>query len=190
MFPYSDLVIAQAFNIAENQLSVNLTYHIADVLLDLPRTQDWLMDVAFKKTKDAYMSMAKRSQYELPKQIPNTARFHPNLEEYVGEFVNPTNQEIVVRLEHTSQNEEGEGQVGLGPILVFEMWQVKKEFVHYHFDSFIMDLTDMSLNMSLRGRTLATFQTGPMGKVDAILLGHIKEVSMLFKRKQQRISGR
>lgn len=179
MFPDSDLVIAQLYNITENQLSVNLTYHIADVLLDLPRTQDWLMDVAVKKTKESYMNMAKRPQLELPKQIMNTTRFHPNLEAYVGEYVNPINQEIVVRLEHGSQEREEKAQGEDGPRLVFKMWQVEKEFVHYHFDSFIMDLTDMSL----RGRILATFQTGPMGKVDAILLGHIKEVSMLFKRK-------
>lgn len=170
MFPDVDLVIAQLVNISENQLSNNVTYHIADLLLNLPRTQDWLKEVAVEKTETSYKNMEKRPQYELPKQVTDTSRFHASLQDYVGEFVNPIAQEIVVRLESGGKEE---------PRLMFKMWQVERELEHYHYDSFVMDLTDMSL----RGRVLATFQTGPLGTIDAILVGHVKEAYMLFKRK-------
>ncbi|KAG0044376.1 hypothetical protein BGZ83_010411 [Gryganskiella cystojenkinii] len=179
MYPDSDLVIAQVFNISTNELSPYVNYHIADLLLDLPLTQDWLGVEAVKKTEMKYAMEEKMSKTDLPKQILNKERFHSDLKAYVGEFVNPTAQEIIVRLEQGSDI-DGKDTLSSSPKLIFKMWQVEKALIHYHYDSYVMDLTDMSI----KGQVLITFQTGPLGKIDAIVLGPMRGGgSMLFKRK-------
>ncbi|GJJ71420.1 hypothetical protein EMPS_03770 [Entomortierella parvispora] len=174
MFPDSDLVIAQVNNMLENALCYGVVYHIADVLLDLPRTRDWLGEAVVNNT-ESYYKYSKMAEWGFPEQVPNTTPCHSDLEAYVGEFVNPMAQEIVVRLEKGDDLSSPDK-------LYAKLWQTEHELVHYHFNSFVVDLKDMSF----RGKALATFQTGPKGKVDALVLDYAEgEGSMLFKRKEQ-----
>ncbi|KAF9360633.1 hypothetical protein BGX26_008471, partial [Mortierella sp. AD094] len=170
MFPDEDLVIAQLFNVQISVLAQNLARHIADELLDLPRTKDWVFVEAVEQTKTSYEERAKKIAGVLPKHIPNKPATHPK-QAYVGEYSNPVYGEIYIL---PGCDESGEEES-----LFFELWGCKGELEHYHFDAFVA-----KLDYWAEGTGLVTFQTGGEGKV----LSLITNFSLLssqteFKRK-------
>ncbi|KAF9992854.1 hypothetical protein BGZ65_011721, partial [Modicella reniformis] len=98
MFPNVDLVIAQLFNIFPCELGPNLDYHIADELLNLPKTENWLFDVAEKEIKMGYDKLAGMLHGDLPQRVLDRASTQP-YQAYVGVYSNPVLGDISVRLE-------------------------------------------------------------------------------------------
>ncbi|KAF8936851.1 beta-lactamase/transpeptidase-like protein [Dissophora ornata] len=167
IFPDADLVIAQQFNLLHMDLAPNLSYHIADELLDLPKTQDWIFDVAVRETKAMYEGNAKSSKGNLPERIPGKLATH-SLQAYVGQYTHPVLGDLLVWLE----NEKGEEKK-----LMFKIWGLSNELEHYHFDAFVIDLSHVAFKM----KGLATFQTGQDGKIGTVLVDVVDGGE--FKRK-------
>ena len=53
-YPDNDLVIAHLANIHITDLPTNLPFYIADGLLDLPKTVDWINEVTPMSTQKTY----------------------------------------------------------------------------------------------------------------------------------------
>jgi CubicO group peptidase (beta-lactamase class C family) len=158
LFPDEDLVIAQLFNIRHSELSPCIAYYVADKILGLPTTKDWLFDVAIRSTEEAYEALEKRRIGNLPEHVFNKHPSH-SLDVYVGEYSHPVFGRFSVRLENDMKEEKPEG-------LVFDLWTFEGRLEHYHFDHFVLRLVSMSINQPY----LAMFQTGADGKVASILL--------------------
>ncbi|KAF9192599.1 hypothetical protein BGZ51_005188 [Haplosporangium sp. Z 767] len=157
IFPDDDLVIAQLFNMfpACISLDTNLIYHIADTILDLPRTQDWLGDVAVKNTKELHSQIAQLIKDSLPGRIPNRPPLHP-LQDYVGTYSHPVFGDISVRLE--TEPKTGD------QTLVYRMGLVESKLEHYHFEAFVSKADILMATLE----RLGVFQTGADGKVKSL----------------------
>ncbi|KAF9360857.1 hypothetical protein BGX34_007457 [Mortierella sp. NVP85] len=158
LFPDEDLVIAQLFNIRHSELSPCIAYYVADKILGLPTTKDWLFDVAIRSTEEVYEALEKRRIGNLPERAFNKPPSH-SLDVYVGEYSHPVFGRFSVRLENDVKDEKPEG-------LVFDLWTFEGRLEHYHFDHFVLRMVSMSTNQPY----LAMFQTGAGGKVASILL--------------------
>lgn len=121
-------------------------YHIADELLGLRKTHDWLGEAAasterFFATEDS----------TFPERIPNKPPAH-ELSAYAGEYNHPGYGTIAVRLE--------------GRKLHIALPTMKGVLAHYHYDSF----TTVLEHGSVKGAELVTFSTGNDGKVSGVSL--------------------
>ncbi|KAF9568362.1 hypothetical protein EC968_002930 [Mortierella alpina] len=171
MFPDDDLVIAHLTNINTTKLHKFVPYIIADRLLCLPKTQDWV-EVAIKETQEFYDMVKAADNVDLPAQrnVPST---HP-LHEYVGEYSHPVYGDVSVRLEN-EKNVGGEGEA-----LYFKMRTLDGKLSHYHFDTFTVVLEDFAL----RFRAVVTFQTRESGQVESLRFIVDSEI-VEFKRGQR-----
>ncbi|KAF9994050.1 hypothetical protein BGZ80_006130 [Entomortierella chlamydospora] len=170
VYPDDDLVIAQLSNVQHFQLAKNLARYIADELLDLPRTKDWIFVEAVKETKSSYEDLAKEMAGDLPERILNKPATHPT-QAYVGEYSNPVYGKIKICLGCDKSGEDGS--------LYFELWGCKDKLEHYHFDSFVA-----RLDYWVDGVGLITFQTGGDGKVMSLTANFsLLDIQTEFKRK-------
>ncbi|KAF9093705.1 hypothetical protein BGX23_002992 [Mortierella sp. AD031] len=164
VFPDDDLVIAQQANIQEAELITYTNYHIADKLLNLPYTQDWLFDVAVKATKKRFGEDSAEEEAALPPQIKNRPSQHPT-DEIVGEFDNPLYGLVIVRRQERKVELEKEED---GDVLELLYNRFEAVLEHYHFESFKTTLTDLG---SITFTLLVTFETGPDGRVSGLSIG-------------------
>lgn len=171
MFPDDDLVIAHLTNINTTKLHKHVPYIIADRLLCLPKTQDWV-EVSIEETQEFYDMVKGAYNVDLPAQrnVPPT---HP-LHEYVGEYSHPVYGDISIRLEN-EKNVGGEGEA-----LYFKMRTLDGKLSHCHFDTFTVALEDFSL----RFRAVVTFQTRESGQVESLQFILDSEI-VEFKRGQR-----
>ncbi|KAG0006848.1 hypothetical protein BGZ65_002883 [Modicella reniformis] len=170
IYPHADLVIAQLFNIYPCELGPILDYHIVDELLNLPKTENWLLDVAVKETKMAYDTLASTLHGNLPQRVLNRPPTHP-WQAYVGMYFNPVFGDISVRMERNIVTGE--------EALFFIYVSFDDQLVHYHYDAFVMTF-DMNPEPS---SSLATFQTGRDGMVAALTVEFYLQGPFEFKRK-------
>ncbi|KAF9568361.1 hypothetical protein EC968_002929 [Mortierella alpina] len=172
MFPDDDLVIAHLSNVHATKLPMNVPYLIADRLLCLPKTQDWV-EVSIKETQEFYDMLKEAIEINLPEQrnVPPT---HP-LHEYVGEYSHPVYGDVSVRLE----NEKNVG--GAGEALYFKMRTLDSRMNHYHFDTFTVALKDFAVQLG----AAITFQTRESGQIEGFRVTVQSEV-VEFKREQSR----
>ncbi|KAF9137200.1 hypothetical protein BG015_002806 [Linnemannia schmuckeri] len=152
-YPDDDLVVAHLTNIYITDLPTNLPYYIADGLLELPKTVNWLEEVSPKTTQETYDMFAMIRKGNLPDRIEGKPRSH-NLADYVGEYAHPVYGKITVTLQ---ENDNGGG-------LHMKMRTLESKLEHYHYESFKGHVHDFAL----KSNVLLTFQTGGMGTVDAI----------------------
>lgn len=153
-YPDDDLVVAHLANIYITDLPSNLPYYIADGLLDLPKTVDWINEVTPKTTQETYDMFAMIRNGNLPDRIEGKPHSH-ELFDYVGDYVHPIHGKITVNLQEDDNN---------GGVLHMKIRTLESKLDHYHYESFKGYVHDFAL----KGNILFTFQTGSKGDVDAI----------------------
>lgn len=167
-YPDDDLVVAHLANIYITDLPSNLPYYIADGLLDLPKTADWINEVTPKITKETYDIFATIKNGNLPDRIEGKPRSH-ELIDYVGDYVHPVHGKITVTLEKDESN---------GGVLHMKVRTLESKLDHYHYDSFKGYVHDFTV----KGNIMFTFQTGSKGNVDAIHITDMGSDSASFKK--------
>ncbi|KAG0369781.1 beta-lactamase/transpeptidase-like protein [Gamsiella multidivaricata] len=155
IFPDADLVIAQLSNINKSEMAGGVAWCIADEILDLPITQDWIFDNAIRTTKDIYNWYGTDLDSQLPKRILNKPAAQ-NLHAYEGEYANPLLGDVSVRVGVDKKTGE--------EILFYKMGPFDGNLEHYHFDAFVLRLKDVNLKMT----GLVTFRTGYHGNVEGL----------------------
>ncbi|KAF9996085.1 hypothetical protein BGZ65_008307 [Modicella reniformis] len=170
LFPEAELVIAHFANLERGDFIIDAPWYIADELLGLPKTRDWINDVSVKRCKARYNKDAKDAIGSLPALLQDKPPMHP-LQEFVGHYTDPFwgDVSVLMRKEKDGKNEN----------LYFNMRTFDSKMVHYHYNSFQIDLKDFVLNY----RALATFETGSNGKITGLRF-EVLGMSMPLKRKQ------
>lgn len=136
-------------NIHVTNLPSTLPYYIADQLLGLPQSEDWLFEAAAEDTQHVYNHFARLAKGNFPERIDNQPARHP-LTDYTGVYTHPVYEKITIRLEEDSL------------FMTMNIFDHKLE--HYHSESFTTLLHDFTLKFGV----LLTFVTGNNGKIDAI----------------------
>ncbi|KAK3804555.1 MAG: beta-lactamase/transpeptidase-like protein [Linnemannia elongata] len=172
LFPDSDLVVAVLSNIYAAMLPTFVPYYLADEILNLPRTQDWMSQVAVNMTLETYRYIAESSQGTLPPRIKDKPTTHP-LHQYAGVYFNPLFGNISITLETS----EADGVSNKGLHMRFNNFQSSME--HYHFDSFVI-VIDM---WSVKKHQMMTFTTGEDGKIEGLQLKYLDEIQVFKKEK-------
>ncbi|KAF8949963.1 hypothetical protein BGZ52_004185, partial [Haplosporangium bisporale] len=106
-FPHADLAVVVLTNMHHAELVTHLPFYIADSVLGLRPTQDWLFDIAVAKTREEYDNDAKSARgEEYPEQIKNKPS-NRALEDYVGVYEHPVYGAFDVALKKGSGKEDG-----------------------------------------------------------------------------------
>ncbi|KAF9382188.1 hypothetical protein CPC16_009489 [Podila verticillata] len=148
VFPHAELVVGILANVDMSALPLYLPLHIADEILGLRKSIDYLNVEAFETTKILYQNAEARIKGDLPERVPNKPAVHP-LNAYTGEYVHLGFGTVKVR-------EEGGGDK-----LHMTLDGFSSDLIHYHFESFSIVLERSVLKMG----GLITFKTGVDGKV-------------------------
>ncbi|KAF9361258.1 hypothetical protein BGX26_004777 [Mortierella sp. AD094] len=156
MFPDHDLVVAQLSNAHHTELLGQTFYTVADRLLSLPITQDWISEVAIKATQGLYAFKAAMAAGRFPERIKDTPI--RDQKDYVGEYSDKVFGDVTVRLEKV-EGEENE-------VLFFKMGTFDCKMEHYHYDTFKTELHDYVI----KGAALVSFQIGSTGAVEGVQL--------------------
>ncbi|KAG0204365.1 hypothetical protein BGX28_003685, partial [Mortierella sp. GBA30] len=173
LFPDAELVIACLGNVDTTDLCNSLCFYIADELLDLPKTQDWINVVAVNKTRRGYDKVAHEVQGDFPKRIENKPSMH-DLDEFVGEYSNPIYGDVSIRLERSDKEKRA---------LHIKLRVFEGTLEHYHYNSFTTVMRYSTFNFA----ELVTFTTGENGKVAGFQIELLDQMQE-FKRKEA--SGR
>ncbi|KAF9356969.1 hypothetical protein BGX26_004436 [Mortierella sp. AD094] len=165
LFPDADLVIAHLVNVHITNLPSTLFYYIADELLGLPKTEDWISEAAIEDTQYVYDHFARLAKGDFPERIENQPHSR-QLSDYTGEYTHPVYGKITIRLEE-------------GNALFMKMSVYDHKLEHYHYESFTTLLHDFTVKFGL----LFTFVTGSSGKVDSIKTA-MEGIALEFKREE------
>ncbi|KAF9353055.1 hypothetical protein BGX26_009154 [Mortierella sp. AD094] len=167
LFPDEELVIAQLTNAYTDFFSTTVAYYIADEILGLPKTEDW-MQKTIDLTQTMYKKIGVARKVTSPLQVKNKPASH-KLSEFAGVYTNPVYGDLSIVLKKDSTGEE---ELSI-KIRVFE-----GKLTHYHYDSFSTTLSHSAFCIT----ELVTFMTGQDGKVSGI---QIKLDSLAqFEKKQ------
>ncbi|KAF9301303.1 hypothetical protein BGZ74_006882 [Mortierella antarctica] len=79
-------------------LAPTASFHIADEILGLRKTHNWLTDISIEMTKNMYALMDEKAEGNFPDRVPNKPPAHA-LVEYAGEYDHPGIGTATVRLE-------------------------------------------------------------------------------------------
>ncbi|KAF9567046.1 hypothetical protein EC968_003515 [Mortierella alpina] len=165
LFPDAEIVVAHLANIHVTNLPSTLPYYIADQLLGLPQTENWLFEAAIDDSQHIYNHFARLAKGDFPERVENQPHSHP-LISYTGEYAHPVYGKITVRLE--------------GDSLFMKMNVFDHKLEHYHSESFKTLLHDFTLKFGV----LFTFVTGGSGRVDAIKTV-IEDIALEFTRVEE-----
>ncbi|KAF9940963.1 hypothetical protein BGZ67_006201 [Mortierella alpina] len=170
MFPDDDLVVAHLCNLMYSDPGSNIFQHVADELLDLPKTYNWLPDMALKAAEGSYQAVAssRNGTGVVPERIPNQPPTHP-LQAYVGVYSHLVYGDASVTLEKSQDGKE---------TLVIELIRFRSTLEPYHFDVFTAQLEDVTTNT----KTIASFKTVTDNRVDSVVVDVTFPVE--FKRKE------
>ncbi|KAG9319962.1 hypothetical protein KVV02_002080 [Mortierella alpina] len=172
MFPDEDLVVAHLCNLMHSDLGTNIYRHIADDLLDLPKSKDWLLDVAPKEVKSVYEATTREMNGggRVTERIPDRPSAHI-LQAFIGEYSHPLYGDACITLEKSKDGKETLLMGALG---------FQSTMEHHHFESFLVRLVDANVRM----KTVARFQTATDGSIDSFVVDIGAPVE--FKRKEIR----
>ncbi|KAF9143130.1 hypothetical protein BGX30_001250 [Mortierella sp. GBA39] len=148
--PDDDLVLAFLSNIDITNLPGGILYYMADELLNLPKTEDWINDVVVKRTQETYKVRGGMEKGDFPDRIEGTRNSHA-LVDYTGEYSHPVFEKIVVTLQ-----EDGS--------LFMKIRTLETKLEHYHYESFKGYVEDFTA----RGNVFFTFSTGSNGHVESV----------------------
>ncbi|KAF8978886.1 hypothetical protein BGZ46_006050 [Entomortierella lignicola] len=166
IFPDADLVVAHLTNILTGSLTSFSAYLIADQLLGLPKTQDWI-EASIENSKTFFDTLETAKRGVFPKRIENKPATH-ELNEFAGDYWSPAYGDISVRLEI---NNEGEKEL----YLKYRVNENKLD--HYHYDSFTT-----TWQRPFESAQLITFSTGEDGKITE-LRTELDSTNVVFKRR-------
>lgn len=139
------------------ELTTHLPYYIADSVLGLRPTQDWLFDIAVAETRKEYDSDAKSARgEEFPKHIKNKPS-NRALEDYVGVYEHPVYGTFDVALKGGSGKEDGERLWLVCSFAIF----IDSPVGHYHYETFRVHLTMFAMDEYM----LISFVIGDDGTV-------------------------
>lgn len=172
-FPDSDLVITTLSNMWIATVPTVLHFYLADEILNLPRTQDWIGQVALEKTIQNFNQSARDTLgRDFPPRQKNSPASHP-LVQYEGTYTHPLfASDIVITLE---EELEGTGKKNLH----FKYTKFESKMEHYHFETFSYDFRSFSQG----GAELLTFTTGQDGEVSGLQMGYLDKI-WDFKKKE------
>lgn len=138
------------------ELTTYLPFYIADSVLGLRPTQDWLFDIAVVDTQEEYDNDAKSARgEEFPKQIKNRPS-NRALEDYVGVYEHPVYGTFDVALKRGSGKEDGKPRL----VCSFAIF-IDSLVEHYHYETFRVHLTVFATDEYM----LISFVTGDDGTV-------------------------
>ena len=162
LFPDSDLVITILSNIYATILPDMIPYYLADEILNLPRTKDWIGKETIDRTEKSFKAMADaESGANLPPRLKNKPAAHP-LSNYEGVYTHPLFAgDYKITLE-TAEDVNGVKQDELH--FYFTTFSSKVE--HYHFETFTI-MCDLG---PVKSKNVITFVTGENGQVEALQL--------------------
>ncbi|KAF9558306.1 hypothetical protein EC968_007188 [Mortierella alpina] len=177
LFPDSDLVITVLTNIYLAALRDTIPYYLADEILDLPRTKDWLgketmdaIEIAFKATADAAAGV------DLPPRLKNRPAAH-RLFNYEGVYTHPL---FAGDVKITLESEENADGLKMSQLhFLFNAFSSKLEHYHYETFTFIFD------EWSSKAKQALTFVTGEHGLVEGLQLTYLKK-TWTFKKQDAR----
>ncbi|KAF9951260.1 hypothetical protein BGZ70_001053 [Mortierella alpina] len=172
LFPDAELVIAHLINVDSAALNSNTPLYIADELLNLPRTQDWLGAVNLNETRDTYEEIAQEAQGDFPERI----RDKPSMRgpsELAGEYSNPIYGDVSIRLERSDNEKE---------TLHMTMRVFEGTLEHYHYESFYTVLRHSSFKFA----NLLTFVAGEDGQIVGFQMD-ISDSMEMFHRKESSV---
>ncbi|KAI8603714.1 beta-lactamase/transpeptidase-like protein [Dissophora ornata] len=169
MFPDADLVIACLSNANMTSLPGEIPYLIADRVLGLPKTQDWV-EVAIEKTRGWYAMKATMSKTNFLKRKDDPPKHQ--LCAYVGQYSDSVFGSVSIRQEREKGGEE---------VLYFKMRTFDSKLDHHHFDTFSTLLKDFGFQL---GASI-TFRTGRDGDVEGFEFEAGADV-VEFKREETR----
>ncbi|KAG0214376.1 hypothetical protein BGX28_002193 [Mortierella sp. GBA30] len=150
IFPDADLVIASLTNANMTSLPSEIPYLIADRVLSLAKTQDWV-GVAIEKTRGWYAMKATMSKINFQRRMGDPPKHQ--LRAYVGEYSDHVFGNVSIRLEHDKETGTD--------VLYFKMRTFDSKLDHHHFDTFSTLLKDFGYEL---GASI-TFRTGRDGDV-------------------------
>ncbi|KAG0317177.1 hypothetical protein BGZ97_005777 [Linnemannia gamsii] len=140
-----------------------IPYYIADRVLNLPKTKDWLFDVAVQETRDLYRLFGADNNPEiLDSRFPPRLQQKPPtrlLEEFAGEYTHPYAQKILIRVKPGTSEEDG------APALACKLGAFDRTLEHYHYNSFRLQLLDDLIDDTFAYPLLLTFVVGHDGLV-------------------------
>lgn len=166
LFPDAELVVAHLTNADVTALLRYVSFHVADELLGLRKTHDWLNVNATAKTELSFAAQEELIKGTFPERVLNQPPAH-ELVEYTGEYDHPGFGTATVRLE--------------GGQLHMTVAAFKGTLAHYHFDSF----TTVFQHPGLKMGQLVTFSTGPDGKVSGATFAFFDDVAHTFEKKKR-----
>ncbi|KAG0360990.1 hypothetical protein BG005_009450 [Podila minutissima] len=149
LFPNAELVVAHVTNAGTTGLPMYLAYHVADQLLGLPKSIDWLNVNAILASKNMWAWEKAREKGIFPPRVPNKPPTH-ELSGYVGEYLHSGHGTATVSLEDNQ--------------LHISLAAFKGVLTHYHYDSFTTVFEHSALKMG----ELITFSIGTDGSVSGV----------------------
>ncbi|KAG0237396.1 hypothetical protein BGW42_000972 [Actinomortierella wolfii] len=164
MFPDDDLAIMSLSNNDINMLPLWIPYYIADDVLGLHKSRDWLFDKAFNATKEAYKDQGLEDFKDVEKEFPPQIKDRPPTRElsyFAGEYVHPVYGKIVFKLATPPNVDSTKDSKGGEDALAYEFMSFKGYLEHYHYDSFRLRYHGDGILMAL----LFTFVAGDDGSV-------------------------
>ncbi|KAF9159555.1 hypothetical protein DFQ26_006402 [Actinomortierella ambigua] len=157
LFPSDDLAIIHLSNSNINELVMAVPCYIADDVLALPKTRDWLFKEAVQDTSKMYKTYGAEDLADLethfPPQVPNKPATR-DYTDFVGEYIHPMAGKLLFTL-------RGAGVDGRKNELTFQYREFEGALEHYHFDSFRLHMVEEAFTMAF----LVTFVTGDDGSV-------------------------
>lgn len=164
VFPNAELVVAVLTNSDVTGLPAYLKFQVADEVLGLRKTHDWLTVDAIATTAALYNIYDGLAKGNFPEKVPNKPPAH-ELGAYAGEYFHPGFGSIVVRLDEDELHISYEAFKGV--------------LTHYHFESFT---TVLSHGTALEMGQLLTFVTGANGKVSGVSIESMSAQAIFTKR--------
>ena len=162
-------MVACLTNINITDLPSKLSFYIADGLLGLHKTDDWIYEISDKRTQEMYEILAKMGDGNIPERVENKPYTH-ELVDYVGDYTHPVYGKIVVTLEKDG-----------GKALHMKVRTLESRLEHYHFESFKGRVQDFAT----KGNVFLTFVTGTNGDVEAAEVILPRELDTLTFKKAE-----
>ncbi|KAF9335523.1 hypothetical protein BG006_011294 [Podila minutissima] len=164
IFPNAELVVAVLTNSDVTGLPAYVKFQVADEVLGLRKTHDWLAVDAIATTAALYNIYDGLAKGNFPEKVPNKPPAH-ELGAYAGEYFHPGFGSIVVRLDEDELHISYEAFKGV--------------LTHYHFESFT---TVLSHGTAVEIGQLLIFRTGANGKVSGVSIEAMSAQAIFTKR--------